>query len=739
MPPKSRRRRKKKAKSQGPPKQEAKSPPEPQNTDPVEDKGKKVDPSAAAMEKEAGAKAFKAKDFEGAYEHFSKAIGYNQSDHTLWANRAAVGTVLRRYQGAKEDAEKCISLKPDWAKGYARLGQVLTKMGDYSGAKKTVALGISKDPSARFLTDQLGKICQLEGGAGGQNTNSKPDAEAKREKKSKKKIPGGEDTKSGAGSASGEMVVGIDLGTTYSCVGVWRNGGVEILPNDEGSLTTPSWVAFTDEGRIVGDGAKRQAAKNPKRTLFNIKRIIGREYGDCSSDLKRMPFKVKEGKGKKPMVCVDVGDGKETEFLPEQISAMVLEKIKAIAEKQLKVPIKKAVITVPAYFNDMQRRLTKDAGAIAGLEVLRIINEPTAAALSYGLQSKTEGHILVFDLGGGTFDVSLLRIEDGVFRVLATSGDTHLGGEDFDIALTEWAMKEHRSKTSKSLFKTESAKRKLRSACEKAKRELSRREKTEIELYVDGEEVLLPVTRKKFESINERTFQRCLRSVKQVLKDSKVAKQNVTDIVLVGIVPRVREILKEYFGGKSLCCSINPDEAVAYGAAVQGAILGGVQNPTCRSLLLVDVIPISLGVGCEGNQFAVVVPRNTTVPCKRTKEFTTVQNYQTSIDIPIYEGERSNCSGNHLLGEFTITGIESAKKGEAKVDVTFELNSNGLLKVSAADKKTGAEAKVEITHDRGRLSPEQLRKLREDAAAFMEEDELRAKAWREAHGEDDEQ
>mmetsp|Transcript_2139 Transcript_2139/g.4884 ORF Transcript_2139/g.4884 Transcript_2139/m.4884 type:complete len:564 (-) Transcript_2139:396-2087(-) len=545
-------------------------------------------------------------------------------------------------------------------------------MGKLKEAKKAIASGIAQDPEARLLTDQLAKICELEKSSlqkGDVNTQA-PSKAPPPSTDSKSKKSSGEAPKVGEGSFPGETVVGIDLGTTYSCVGVWRNGGVDILMNAEGELTTPSWVAFTDEGRLVGAAAKRQASKNPARTLFNIKRIIGREYGDCSSDLKRMPFDVKEGKGKKPIVCVDVeGKGKKSEFLPEQISAMVLEHMKEIAEKALKKPVKKAVITVPAYFNDMQRRLTKDAGAIAGLEVLRIINEPTAAALSYGLQNKRDGHVLVFDLGGGTFDVSLLKIEDGLFRVLATSGDTHLGGEDFDIALTEWAVKEHKAQSKLNLFENDSALRKLRSACEKAKRVLSRQEKTHIEFYVGGEEVLIPISRKKFNQINERTFQRCMRSVKQVLKDAKVKKEAVSDVVLVGgstRVPRVREILSEYFGGKSLCCSINPDEAVAYGAAVQGAILGGVQNPTCRSLLLVDVIPISLGVGCEGNQFAVVVPRNTAVPCKKTKEFTTVENFQTSIDIPIYEGERQNCSGNHLLGEFTITGIERAKKGRSE-------------------------------------------------------------------------
>lgn len=703
-------------------------------------------PERAAAEKALGTACYKSRDFKGALAHFTAAINADPSDKTLWANRSAVALVSGDVSLARADAERCIKLDASWAKGYARLANAHAKTGDLRAAKRTLASGIAVDPDASFLSDQLAKICLREKGPAGGSGSSAGDAKRTPPPTSSKDA-----VTSGQGSAAGDTVIGIDLGTTYSCVAVWRNGGVEILPNEEGALTTPSWVAFTEEGRLVGQRAKFQAAKNPKRTLFNIKRIIGREYKDCGADLNRMPFEVKSGSNGKPLVLVDVegkGQSKKS-FMPEQISAMVLERMKAIAEKALKKKVTKAVITVPAYFNDMQRRLTKDAGAIAGLDVLRIINEPTAAALAYGLYTKKQGNVLVFDLGGGTFDVSLLRIEDGIFRVLATAGDTHLGGEDFDIATAEWVAREHTRKVGKSagsgsLFTTDKNRRKLRAACEKAKRALSDRVSTAVDLYVGGEEISVPLSRKKFEQINEPTFQRCMDSVKKVLKDAKVKRDKVTDVVLVGgstRIPRVREILSEYFNGKSLCTSVNPDEAVAYGAAVQGAILGGVQNPTCRSVLLVDVIPISLGVGCEGNQFAVVVPRNTSIPCKRTKEFTTVQNYQTSIDIPIYEGERKNCDGNHLLGEFTITNILRAKAGEAKVDVTFELNSNGLLTVRAVDRATGAEADVEIQHDKGRLSPDQIAKLQADAAAFAEADEARASAYeakmRAEFGDDD--
>jgi len=681
----------------------------------------------AASEKKLGSAAFKSKDFKGALSHFSKAISASPADETLWANRAAVATILGQYKIAIRDSQKVISLKPEWSKGYARLGAAYLRMKDYKNAKQAYGKGLSKDPESAVLKTGIARTRALE-----QGREYKPNGGDRRTQGKGQK----DEFKKGAGEFDGETVIGIDLGTTFSCVGVWQDGGVRILPNENGNLTTPSWVSFTDEGKVVGDKAKSQAAKNTDRTLYNIKRIIGRDFDECSGDIGRMPFKVTKGAGDKPIINVDTKlDGKVSKFLPEQVSAMVLTKMKQIAEKALGHPITKAVVTVPAYFNDMQRRLTKDAGAIAGLEVLRIINEPTAAALSYGLHTKSGGNILVFDLGGGTFDVSLLKIEDGIFRVLATAGDTHLGGEDFDIAMAEHLAREHTKKIGKDIFNTNATNmRKLRQACENAKKRLSKQKTTDFELYIDGEEVLFTITRKQFNKLNEGTFQRCLTSVKQVLNDAKTKKHDVSDIVLVGgstRVPRVQAILSEYFDGKALCAEVNPDEAVAFGAAVQAAILGGVQDPTCRALLLVDVIPISLGVGCEGNQFAPVVPRNTAVPCKKTKDFTTVQDYQTSIDIPIYEGERKNCSGNHLLGEFTINGIHRAKKGEAKVDVTFEVSSDGLLTVTAKDRETGVEANVEIQHDKGRLSPEDIKKLQAEAKAMERDDERLARAYEE--------
>jgi heat shock protein 1/8 len=549
---------------------------------------------------------------------------------------------------------------------------------------------------------------------------------------------------SGASLAE-RSVIGIDLGTTYSCVAVWRNGEAEVLMNSEGERTTPSWVSFDAEGnRLVGDPAMRSAAGNPKNTLFNIKRIIGRQFSECDEEIKRFPFTVLEGAGGKPVIKVEVAAGEEREFLPEQISAMVLEKMKTTAEAALGCAITKAVVTVPAYFNDAQRRLTKDAGTIAGLDVLRIINEPTAAALAYGLDKKnTKGDaakpssqtILVFDLGGGTFDVSLLKIEDGVFEVLATSGDTHLGGEDFDSILSDWVIAEERRKRGEDIF-GDNAKslRRLRTACERAKRQLSSSLSATIELSVGETELAIELTRARFDKLLETTFQRCMESVKRCLTDAKLPKEAVDEIVLVGgstRVPRVQQILSEFFGGKALNKSVHPDEAVAYGAAVQGAILAGVRDSATSNVLLVDVIPLSLGVECEGRQFAKVVPRNTAVPCKKASEFTTVEDWQTEIDVRIFEGERGHTDGNHLLGEFQITGVQRARRGEAKVLVTFEVNTNGLLNVSARDKVTGASADVSIEHDAGRLSTDEIQKMVDEAAKFKAQDEARARAFAE--------
>ena len=666
---------------------------------------------AALEAKDAGNKDFTAGNYDAAAKHFTAAIENDPTDHVFYSNRSACYASVGKLNAAIEDAEKCIEIKPEWGKGHSRLGVALFKKGDLDGAQKAYSAGLACDPNNVQCDDGIAEV---------------------RKAKERALLNGGVKDMSLV-----EPVIGIDLGTTYSCVSVWKDGEAQVLANSEGDRTTPSWVAFTDDGRLVGDSAKRQAAQNTKRTLFNVKRIIGRQFAECAEEVKIMPFKVKEDKSSgKPIIEVEVDD-EPKDFTPEQISAMVLEKMKKTAEVALGRPIKKAVITVPAYFNDAQRRQTKDAGAIAGLDVLRIINEPTAAALAYGLDQKNAAdagadvkstqNILVFDLGGGTFDVSLLKIEDGVFTVLATAGDTHLGGEDFDTALAEDVSSQYKKKSGADIFTGDDrAQRKLRTACERTKRMLSSSTGADVECYVGEHEINMPYTRARFEKVCEPLFQRCLESVKRCMEDAKMTKAQVDEIVLVGgstRVPRVQTILSDYFDGKALCKSVHPDEAVAFGAAVQGAILSGARDSATSNLLLVDVIPLSLGIECEGKAFAKVVPRNTPVPCKKKQEFSTVQDYQQEIDVRIFEGERSNTDGNHLLGEFQIEGIERAKAGEPKIDVIFEVNTNGLLTVIARDQVTGAQADVKLQHDRGRLSPEDIERMCAEAEAMRTEDE----------------
>jgi L1 cell adhesion molecule like protein len=681
---------------------------------------------AAQEAKALGNKEFVAGQFDAAAKHFTAAIENDPTDHVFFSNRSACYASVGKLNAAIEDAEKCVELKPDWGKGYSRLGLALFKKGDLAGAQKAYSAGLACDPNNVQCNDGLAE------------TRARKELLAANADRAAKDMANLE-----AMAPEDRYVVGIDLGTTYSCVSVWKDGEAQVLANAEGDRTTPSWVAFTDDGRLVGDSAKRQAAQNTKRTLFNVKRIIGRDFSECAEEIKIMPFDVIEGDGGKPLIQVEVDDEKKT-FSPEQVSAMVLEKMKKTAEVALGCTIKKAVITVPAYFNDAQKRQTKDAGAIAGLDVLRIINEPTAAALAYGLDKKgTEDgvdagaeavartakkqNILVFDLGGGTFDVSLLNIEDGVFKVLSTAGDTHLGGEDFDTKLAEDVAAQHLKKSGEDIFTgDDKAQRKLRTACERAKRMLSSSTGATIEAFIGDHEINMPYTRARFEKVCEPLFLRCLESVKRVLDDAKMKKTEIDEIVLVGgstRVPRVQTLLSEYFDGKTLNKSVHPDEAVAYGAAVQGAILSGVRDSATANLLLVDVIPLSLGIEVEGKSFAKVVPRNTPVPCKKKQEFTTVYDYQDEIDVRIFEGERSNTDGNHLLGEFQITGVERAKKGEPKIDVQFEVNTNGLLTVTARDRETGANAEVKLQHDRGRLTPEEIARMCAEAEAMRAEDE----------------
>ena len=534
--------------------------------------------------------------------------------------------------------------------------------------------------------------------------------------------------------ADEDIAIGIDLGTTYSCVAVWKNKKVEIIPNDLGERTTPSVVSFTNNERLVGQAAKNQITRNYKNTIYDAKRLIGRRFNEeeVQKDKKLWPFKVeKDSNSDRPIIVVEYLNQTKT-FYPEEISAMVLEKMKKYAEDYLGKPVNDAIVTCPAYFNDGQRQATKDAGRIAGLNVMRMINEPTAAAIAYGLNNQQqEKNILVFDLGGGTFDVSILYLDGTLFEVRATRGDTHLGGEDFDNQLVKFCIAEFKNDSGVDISNNQKALRRLKVACEKAKRDLSSAQQTNIDIAAlsDGEDFNVNITRPQFEDMCSELFNKCKKPIEEALNDAQLTKNEIDEIILVGgstRIPKIQSMVKDFFNGKELNKTINPDEAVAYGAAVQAAIANDniEDDDGLERLILLDVAPLSLGIELANGEMSTLIQRNTTIPCKETKNYQTATDYQDGFFIQIYQGERKIAKENHFLGSFKISGITIAKKGEVKCDITFELDINSILNVSAVEcGGKGASGNLTVKCQTDNLTEDEIKRLIQNAEKFRKDDE----------------